>query len=109
VQVGAVHRHAGELGEDLGVGVAVAVAGADADEGFTGVHGTQEPRGVGVAAVMGNLEDGGAQPLGPLQQPQLRRLLGVPGQQYRAVRVADPQHERVLVQVVGKAAVRRGA
>jgi hypothetical protein len=106
VQVGAVHRHAVELGEHLGVGVAVAVAGAHADEDDAGTHGTQEPGGVGVATVMGDLENGGAQPLGPLQQPQLRRLLGISGQQDRAVRVPDPQHERVFVEVVGEAAVR---
>jgi hypothetical protein len=110
VQVRPVDAGAGgrELGERGGVGVPVVVARADADERDRRADRLEETRCVRVPAVVGDLEDRGREPVGPAEEPRLGEDLRVAGQQHRAARRPDPQHERGLVEVVGVQRARRG-
>lgn len=76
--------------------VAVGIVGPGGDQRDPRADRAQEAGRVGGAAVVGHLEDVGAQQVRPLQQQRLRALLGVPGQQ-DARGTADTQHQRVRV------------
>jgi hypothetical protein len=98
VQVGAVHLGgaAGQVCQHVRVRVPVGVVGADRHDRHPGADRVEEPGGVGVPAVVRDLEDRGSQPFRAAQEPRLRDLLGVTREQ-RARRAPDPQHERVGV------------
>lgn len=100
--VGAQHRHRVEVGQHVRVGMAVVVVGADADDGDARPDGVEEALGVRVAAVVGDLEHLCAQLVGAGEQPPLRLLLRVAGQQQPPPAPVHAQHQRAIVDVVGQ-------
>lgn len=90
------------------MGVAVVVVGADAHDRDAGADRVEEAVGVGVAAVVRDLEHLGAQLLGAGEQPPLGPFLGVAGEQQPPRVAVHAQDQRALVGVVGQRAVAGG-
>ncbi|ODU00704.1 MAG: hypothetical protein ABS81_22790 [Pseudonocardia sp. SCN 72-86] len=97
--VGAAHRDPGraEDPEQLRVGVPVAVAGPDRDQHDPRRHRGEELAQAVSRAVVGHLQDVGAQRHAGREQVGLRRDLDVPGQQHRPRRCLGAHHERAVV------------
>ncbi|GEL22848.1 hypothetical protein PSU4_18020 [Pseudonocardia sulfidoxydans NBRC 16205] len=99
VVVGAAHRHprGAEDAEQLRVGVPVAVAGPDRDQHDPRRHcGEELPQAV-ARAVVGHLEDVGAQRDAGGEQVGLCGDLDVAGEQHRTRPGLGPDHERPVV------------
>lgn len=113
---GAVPVGATNIGTELSqtlehrrVGMPVRVVASDRDQRHGGVHGTQEPWVVGVAAVVGNLQQTDRQPRRRPQQMGLRVGFGIAGQQRGTATPGGPQHDRGVVHVTIPGGHRHGS
>lgn len=88
--------------------VPVVVVRTHRDDGRVGADGVEKAFRVGVAAVVGNGHDVGAQPLRIAQKAALGEFLGVTGEQQATGCGDDAQHDGVVVVAgAGQAAGRR--
>jgi len=109
VLIGAVHGHARSgqaIQQDL-VGVPVIVVRTDRDQCHPGPGSGEEGRYVGRAAVVGDLQDVGAEVVSPTEQITLRLGLHITGRQNRHIADGDPGHDRGIVRIRSGADVAR--
>lgn len=107
VAVGSPDRGAIEVGENLRMGVPVVIAVAGADHCDRGAHSREESRGVGIAAVVRDLQDVRADALRSAQQEALGGFLRVTGQQHDPTTAGDPEHQGFVVRLTQHAVRRR--